>query len=111
VLSSSPVPRARLVSVNKLPPTTAGMFAGKSHAPPQRAMRINKYSTCVVLICSQVRSHPTSVLPSVGGRCSVGFFVSLQGFDDLPTEISLSLLFPGAGSCDLLKFNKSAPTR
>jgi hypothetical protein len=44
-------------------------------------MRINKYPTCVVLICSQVRSHPTLVLPSVGGRCSLGSLVSRHGFD------------------------------
>jgi hypothetical protein len=81
LLSSRLVPRARFVSVNKPPPATAGMFAGKSRASPLRVMRINKYTTCVVLICYQVRSHPTLVLPSVGGRCSLGFLVSLQGFD------------------------------
>jgi hypothetical protein len=40
----------------------------------RRHVRPNKYTFCEVLIRSQVRSHPTSVLPLVGGRYSLGVF-------------------------------------
>jgi len=35
-------------------------------------MRTNKYQIFRALICPQVRSHPASVLPSTGGRYSLG---------------------------------------
>jgi hypothetical protein len=47
--------------------------------PIRRQVRSNKYATHVVLICSQVRSHPTLVLPSAGGRYSLGFVNTFEG--------------------------------
>jgi hypothetical protein len=46
-------------------------------------VRLNKHARLQVLIYFPVRSHPVLVLPSTGGRYSLGFVVSFRGHHQL----------------------------
>jgi hypothetical protein len=71
------VPRAQRTVLHPQPPACVQM--NSRSRPTRRSVRANKYAHHVVFFCSQVRSHPTSVLPSVGGRCSIGFVNTFEG--------------------------------
>jgi hypothetical protein len=70
-------PRVQRIVLHPQPPACVQMDS--CSRPTRRPVRANKYATHVVLFCSQVRSHPTLVLPSVGGRCSLGFVNTFEG--------------------------------
>ena len=70
-------PRSQRIILHPQPP--ACVQTNSLPWPTRRQVRFNRYVTYVVLICSQVRSHPTSVLPSVGGRYSLGFVNTFEG--------------------------------
>jgi hypothetical protein len=70
----------------------------------RRPVRLNRYHLHKVLIRSWVRSHPTLVLPSAGGRYSLGLWVSSR--ED-------HRLIPAQGailSCTWAILNKGVPS-
>lgn len=70
-------PHRRRTVLHPQPP--ACLHMNSCLTPTRRKVRNNKYATYVVLICSQVRSHPTLVLPFAGGRYSLGFVNAFEG--------------------------------
>jgi hypothetical protein len=64
-------PRSPCIILHPQPPACVRM--NSRTPPPRREVALNRYATRAVLIRPQVRSHPTTVLPIMGGRCSPGF--------------------------------------
>jgi hypothetical protein len=71
--------------------------------PIRRLVRPNRYHLHKVLIRSQVRSHPASVLPSTGGRYSLGLRASSREDHQLIPTTGAIL------SCTWAILNKGVP--
>jgi hypothetical protein len=79
------IPHYLRIVLHPQPP--ACVQANSWAASTRRQVRLNKYADREVLFCSQVRSHPILVLPSMGGRCSLGFLYVQSGVNDCGAAI------------------------